>query len=228
MVHASIFASSYIYWYILRIPERCLLFPPLTGTVGFLLNFKPCLCSTPSLAGTQQQQQQPHLHQQERGSAAAAAPTARIRGVQQPILHVFSNISCESVTCVSLSFNLRHPRGFMSPTYRTGTLYIYGRTYWFRFACHSRTQGWLPNPPHSYVHHDRKSYPGPLKQCPLPPPCMHVPACTRLGAIKSASLSGQSSFFPQCTTKSYSPSSQHINTRKLIPYTGWNRQQAAP
>ena len=65
--------------------------------------------STPSLAGTQQQQH--HLHQQERGSAAAA-PTPGMRRVQQTTLHVSSNISCDycSGTCVSLFFNLRHPR----------------------------------------------------------------------------------------------------------------------
>ena len=105
----STFLSSYI-------PERCLHFNPLTGTASF--------CSTPSLAGRQQQQQL-HLHQQECGTAAAG-PTARIRRVQQPMLHVSSNISCDSccVTCVSL-LKLRHPRDFTSHTSRRGTLCIY-------------------------------------------------------------------------------------------------------
>ena len=81
----STFLSSYI-------PERCLHFNPLTGTASF--------CSTPSLAGRQQQQQL-HLHQQECGTAAAG-PTARIRRVQQPMLHVSSNRSCDYFACVSL------------------------------------------------------------------------------------------------------------------------------
>ena len=105
----SIFSSSYI-------PERCLHVRPLIGRASF--------CSTPSLAGTQQQQQQHlHLHQQECESAAAA-PTARMRRLQQPMLDVSSNISCDHVTCVSLFFNLCHPRDFTSPASRRETLYI--------------------------------------------------------------------------------------------------------
>ena len=57
--------------------------------------------STPSLAGTQQQLKHQHLrlHQQECGSAAAA-PTARMRRVQQPILHVSSSISRDCCICL--------------------------------------------------------------------------------------------------------------------------------
>ena len=64
--------------------------------------------STPSLPGTQQQLQQQHLrlHQQECGSAAAA-PTARMRRMQQPMLHVSSCISRESVVSVSILCVLR-------------------------------------------------------------------------------------------------------------------------
>ena len=42
--------------------------------------------------------------------------------MQQPMLHVSSNISYDYVTCVSLS-SLRRPRDFTSPTSRRGTLY---------------------------------------------------------------------------------------------------------
>ena len=48
------------------------------------------------------------------------------------MLHVSSNISCDSVTCVSL-FNLHRPRDFTSPTSRRGTLYYYVyNEIWFR------------------------------------------------------------------------------------------------
>ena len=103
--------------------ERCLHFRPLIGRARFCSTPSLALfSSTPSLSGTQQQQHL-RLHQQERGSAAAA-PTARIRRVQQPILHVFSNRRCDYVTCVSLFFNLREPRDFTSPTFRSGTLLL--------------------------------------------------------------------------------------------------------
>ena len=97
------------------IPERCSHFRPLIGRARY--------CSTINTSLPLTQQQHPHLQQQERGSAAAA-PTARIRRVQQPILHVFSNRRCDYVTCVSLFFNLREPRDFTSPTFRSGTLLL--------------------------------------------------------------------------------------------------------
>ena len=105
------------------IPERCLHFRPLIRGRGSFCSTPSLalLSSTPSLAGTQQQQHL-HLHQRECGSAAAA-PTARMRRVQQPMLHVSSNIYCDHVTCVSLFFNLRNPRDFTSPTSRRRTLY---------------------------------------------------------------------------------------------------------
>ena len=83
---------------------------------------------TPSLAGTQQQQQQQqqqyqHLHQQEYGSAAAA-PTARMRRVQQPMLQVSSNISCDYVTCLSPFSQRASPPGFHVTYIPKGNLVI--------------------------------------------------------------------------------------------------------
>ena len=61
--------------------------------------------------------------QQQHSSGTAAAPTGRMRRVQQPLLRVFSNVSCDGVACVSLS-DSRHPRDFTLPTFRQWTLYI--------------------------------------------------------------------------------------------------------
>ena len=89
-----------------------LTFPSIDRQGQLLLNSTPCLIlSTSSLAWIPQQQQHLNLHQQERGSAAAA-PAARMRRVQQAMLHVPSNISCDYVSCVSFFFQLASPPGF--------------------------------------------------------------------------------------------------------------------
>ena len=62
-------------------------FPSTDRHDQFFLNYKRCFSSTPSLDGTQHKQQHLYLHQHECGSAAAP-PTARMRRVQQSVLHV--------------------------------------------------------------------------------------------------------------------------------------------
>ena len=108
-VHLNAFISVYYQWLpepVFAQLEASFYLAQLEALLGHSGSSNSTSTSTSKSVDPQQQQQQ---------------LLRRMRHVQQPMLHVSSDISCDYVTCLSFFFNSRHPQDFTSPTSRRGT-----------------------------------------------------------------------------------------------------------